>query len=77
MLLLRRLNGDEMLLLAVAAAEEHLAPLVMPAWAIALTAAVIFLFIGVVTWSFRDVANRHAHKTSDGAHSGAGEHTGH
>lgn len=66
-----------MLFLAVAAAEEHLAPLVMPTWAIALTAFVILFFMGIVTWSFRDVANRHAHKTSSSAHHGAAEHTGH
>lgn len=66
-----------MLLLAVAAAEEHLAPLFMPNWAFALTAFVVFLFMGIVTWSFRDVANRHAHKTSGDTQHGAGEHAGH
>lgn len=77
MLLLRQLNGDEMLLLAIAASEEHLAPLIMPAWAIALTAFVVFFFMGIVTWSFRDVANRHAHKTSGRVHHDASEHSGH
>lgn len=66
-----------MLFLALAAAEEHAAPLVMPNWAFALTAFVVFLFMGIVTWSFRDVANRHAHKTASDAHHGAGEHAGH
>jgi hypothetical protein len=67
-----------MLLLAVAAAEEQAAPLFMPNWAFALTAFIIFLFIGIVAWSFRDVANRHAHKVRPGdAHRGAGEHAGH
>lgn len=70
--MLRQPNGDEMLLLAVAAAEEHLAPLIMPNWAIALTAFVILLFMGIATWSFRDVANRHAHKTSHHANDHAG-----
>lgn len=65
-----------MLLLAIAAAEEQ-APLIMPNWAIALTAFVVFAFLGFVTRSFRDVANRHAHKTSGDAHHAAGEHTGH
>ncbi len=60
-----------MLLLAVAAAEEHAAPLVMPNWAFALTAFIIFAVLGIITWSFRDVANRH----SDRIHAGAG--TGH
>lgn len=63
-----------MLLLAVAAAEEHLAPLFMPNWAFALTAFIVFLFMGIVTWSFRDVANRHAHKV---ASRGTSEHAGH
>lgn len=26
-----------------------------------------FLILGVITWSYRDVANRHAHKVSDDA----------
>lgn len=66
-----------LLLDVVAAAEEHAAPLFMPNWAFALTAFIIFLFMGIVAWSFRDVANRHAHKTSGNAHHNAGEHTGH
>ena len=61
-----------MLLLAVLAAEEH-APLVMPNWAFALTAFIIFLILGIVAWSFRDVANRHA----DRLRSGSDEHAGH
>ena len=61
-----------MLLLAVAAAEEH-APLLMPNWAFALTAFVVFLVLGLVAWSFRDVANRHAHRVP----SDADEHAGH
>lgn len=66
-----------MLLLAVSAAEEHLAPLIMPNWAIALTAFVILLFMGIATWSFRDVANRHAHKTAKSPQHGADDHAGH
>ena len=65
-----------MLLLAVAAAEEH-APLFMPNWAFALTAFIVFLFMGIVTWSFRDVANRHAHKSSGNTAHATDEHTGH
>jgi hypothetical protein len=71
-----------MIFLAVAAAEEH-APLLMPNWAFALTAFIIFLILGIVAWSFRDVANRHAHRVPDsaaghdGAHSGSSEHSGH
>ncbi|HMM82967.1 MAG TPA: hypothetical protein PJ998_07305 [Terrimesophilobacter sp.] len=71
-----------MIQLAVAAAEEHAAPLLMPNWAFALTAFIVFLLLGIVTWSFRDVANRHAQKVDaagadHGAHSGAGERSGH
>lgn len=28
----------------------------------------VFLLLGAITWSYRDVANRHDHKTSDNAH---------
>ena len=67
-----------MLLLAVLAAEEH-APLVMPNWAFALTAFIIFVLLGFVTWSFRDVANRHSHRVAaDGsASTGPGEPASH
>ena len=34
----------------------------MPNWAFALTAFIVFLFLGFMTWSFRDVANRHSHR---------------
>ena len=51
-----------MLLFAVLAAEEQAAPLIMPNWAFALTAFIVFLFLGFMTWSFRDVANRHSHR---------------
>lgn len=70
-----------MILLAVAAAEEHAAPLVMPNWAFPLTAFIIFLILGVVAWSFRDVANRHAHRVDaadahhESAHPSTGENT--
>ena len=68
-----------MLLLAIAAAEEHAAPLSMPNWAFALTAFIIFVLLGFVTWSFRDVANRHSHRVAaDGsANTGPGEHANH
>ncbi len=67
-----------MLLLALAAAEEHAAPLVMPNWAFPLIAFIVFLFMGIVAWSFRDVANRHAHKVHAGENRhGSSEHAGH
>lgn len=43
--------------------EEHLAPLIMPPLAFAAIAAAIFLVLAIVTWSYRDVANRHSDKT--------------
>jgi hypothetical protein len=28
----------------------------------------IFILLGLVTWSYRDVANRHSHKSDNSAH---------
>ena len=71
-----------MLLLAVAAAEEHAAPLIMPNWAFPLVAFIVFVTLGFVAWSFRDVANRHAGRVANGgnhdhAAHGANDHAGH
>lgn len=44
--------------------EEHLAPLIMPPLAFAGIAAAIFIALAFVTWSYRDVANRHSDKTA-------------
>ncbi len=44
-------------------AEVAPATLVMPNWAFPLIAAGIFTVLGFVTWSYRDVANRHSNKT--------------
>ncbi len=51
---------------AILASEEvhELAPLVAPAEIIAGAAALVFLMMGLVTFAYRDVANRHSHKTS-------------
>ena len=46
------------------AETEELAPLLMPPIAFSGIAVVLFLALGFVTWSFRDVANRHSNKTS-------------
>ena len=48
------------------AAEPHeeLAPLLMEPIGFAAVAAAVFIALGFVTWSFRDVANRHSHKAS-------------
>lgn len=49
-----------MLPLATLAAEEAPAQLIMPAWAFPLIFAILFLVLALISWSFRDVANRHA-----------------
>ncbi|HEX3680730.1 MAG TPA: hypothetical protein VHU90_13495 [Galbitalea sp.] len=58
---------------------ETSVPLLMPPIGFALIAFGIFLLFGVVTWTYRDVANRHAHKASttyhdDHEHGSAGPH---
>lgn len=50
------------LLLAAVEEAHELAPLLMPPLAFAGVAAVVFIALGVVTYSFRDVANRHSQK---------------
>lgn len=62
------------LLLTLIAETEEKAPLLMPPLAFAGIAVAVFLLLGFVTWSFRDVANRHSNKTAQGgdAHHGAG-----
>jgi hypothetical protein len=50
--------------ISVLASSEELAPLVLPATAFPIIAAVVFTTLGFVTWSFRDVANRHVAKPS-------------
>jgi hypothetical protein len=52
----------------LAAREEELAPLLMPPIAFAAVAASIFILLALVSWSFRDVANRHS-DTAQGASS--------
>jgi hypothetical protein len=65
-------NGEEMSLLAVvAASEEHLAPIWMPIIWFAIIPAAAFILMGLITWSFRDVANRHViqtHRHDEAAH---------
>ena len=49
----------------VTALEEHqLAPLWMPVYWFAIIPAAIFTVMGFVTFSFRDVANRHRRRTT-------------
>jgi hypothetical protein len=47
---------------------HHLEPLLMPPLAFAGVAFAVFLVLGVVTWSFRDVANRHSEKFGNSGH---------
>ena len=49
----------------LAAHEEELAPLLMSPFAFAGIAAAIFILLGFVSWSFRDVSNRHSDKVHD------------
>mgnify|MGYP001199834864 CR=1 FL=1 len=56
-----------MSLLSSIPAETHheLAELVLPVWAFPTIAAVIFVVLAAVTWSYRDVYHRHNDKTAD------------
>ena len=61
------------LLVTLVTETEELAPLIMPPVAFAGVAIGIFVLIGFITWSFRDVANRHSNKTAKSGDShGAG-----
>ena len=54
-------------------AESAPAQLVLPNWAFPAIAGAVFLLLAIITWSYRDVANRHSDKTSGAsAHSDAG-----
>ena len=74
-----------MSVLLTLAAEEAPAHLVMPNWAFPAIAAGVFVLLALVSWSFRDVANRHAdrepfpadpHAAHDDAH-GSDHQAGH
>ncbi len=58
-------------ILAAAAEEHHEAfvTLPFPAFYFGVIAMGVFVLLGFITWSYRDVANRHDHKsTGSGAH---------
>ncbi|MGG7464153.1 MULTISPECIES: hypothetical protein [unclassified Plantibacter] len=57
---------------AVFAESEHAVELGAPTWVFGAVALVVFAILGVVTFSYRDVANRHAQKSA--AHDAHGEH---
>ncbi|RQP10117.1 MAG: hypothetical protein EAS51_09705 [Microbacteriaceae bacterium] len=67
---------DPMLSTLLAEVHEELAPMIAPPWVFALVAAVIFIVLGFVTYSYRDVANRHADKVAahDAEHGHGGGH---
>ncbi|MBX9470641.1 hypothetical protein [Microcella sp.] len=50
---------------AILASEEELAPLIAPPIVIAGVAALFFLMLALVTFAYRDVANRHSNKTTN------------
>jgi len=56
----------------IAEHEEELAPLIMPPLAFAGIAIAVFVVLGFVSWSYRDVANRHSDKVPP-----AGSHGSH
>ncbi len=55
-------------------ASEELAPMIAPPIVIAGAAALVFFMLGVVTFAYRDVANRHSQKTT---HKSNGHDAGH
>jgi len=63
------LLGRVLDVLVTAETEEHaLNPVVMPPIAFAAIAAGIFLVLALVTYSYRDVANRHSDKAGATPH---------
>jgi hypothetical protein len=57
--------------LIFASETEVTHPLVIPAIAFALIAAGFFTFLGLVTYSYKNVANRHSQKFSSAEDHGA------
>jgi heme/copper-type cytochrome/quinol oxidase subunit 2 len=56
----------------VLAQTEELAPLIAPPLVIAGVAVAVFVVLAIVTWSYRDVANRHSQKVAKGDHDSHG-----
>jgi hypothetical protein len=59
-----------MSVLSVIAEGETLHPLVWPAPVFGIVALVTFFILGLAMYTYRDVANRHSHKSSKSDHSG-------
>lgn len=64
--------GSMSLLATVLAETEELAPLLAPPIVFSLIAVAVFAALGFVTWSFRDVANRHSNKAGKAGHDSHG-----
>lgn len=60
----------------IAEATQH-AELPMPAWMYGVIALIVFLFLGVATFSYRDVANRHGGRVAARERTGSTRGTGH
>ncbi len=65
-------------LLAAAETPQHVA-LPIPTWLYGVIALVVFVVLGLVVWSFKDVSNRHARRGDAyaAAHGAASGHGGH
>ena len=55
------------LLATILTEAEPLHPLIMPPIGYAIVAASTFVTLGIITWSYRDVANRHRVKLGQGS----------
>lgn len=56
------------LLASILTETETKVPTLMPPIAFALIAFAVFFLLGLVTWTYRDVANRHAYKAATTHH---------
>ena len=59
------------------AEEAARAELAMPAWMFGVIALIVFLFLGVATFSYRDVANRHGGRVAARERTGSTRDAGH
>ena len=60
---------------ALAAAESEHVELFMPSYAFGIVALVVFAAMGIVMWSYRDVANRHNQVSGSRGGDGSGHGT--
>ena len=61
------------LVVLLAEAEAHSGAIPFPPYVFAIISFSVFAFLGFVAWSFRDVANRHSHRTTGSAGTGHGD----